>query len=351
LHAGIPALLAGTAVRSLPWLGKLAEQDPDLADSISDESVSRQVRWRIGGGDVDVSGVGCFPPDDEPFPRTPRRRPRDRPALPAAVIEWRLLAWAGAGFTAGLSYTSTAALPRARPSDHAIVADLSSGTGRGTDGGDPVPVGHVLTAAAQLKWAPRRVAERLGELGYTVPKWSWPPTPPDRDDLTLLNRNLDRPPMRFDPEELMRLDPEQPVPVGHVLAAAAQLEWAPGRVAERLGELGYTVPSGSWPPTRPRRHDHPLLSRNLPRKHPWLDPEQPVPAGHVLTAAAQLEWAPGRVAQRLVELGMKLVPGLQVSGTWREGAAAPLWAAPPRGGPRRAGRRGRPRRGPPDPRT
>src|SRR5262249_60529919 len=134
-------------------------------------------------------------------------------------------------------------------------------------------------------------------------------------------------------------------------ALSARVSWGRGCVAARRGELGYTVPKGPWPPPPSGRDALTLLSRNLPRKHPWLDPEQPVPAGHVLTAAAQLEWAPGRVAQRLGGLGMKLVPGLQGSGTGREGAAAPLWAAPPRGGPRRAGRRGRPRRGPPDPRT
>src|SRR5262249_10532938 len=104
LHAGIPALLAGgTALRSLPWLGKLAEQVLDLADSISDESVSRQVRWRIGGADVDVSGIGCFPPDDELFPRAQRDRPMARSPLPESVLEWRFLAWAGAGLIAGLS--------------------------------------------------------------------------------------------------------------------------------------------------------------------------------------------------------------------------------------------------------
>src|SRR5262249_21527346 len=162
-------------------------------------------------------------------------------------------------------------------------------------GGDQVPVGHVLAAAAQLGWAPGRVVQRLGELGYPVTHWSWPQSPPDRDERTLLSRNLDgRHPW---------LDPEQLAPVGHVLAAAAQLGWAPGRVVQRLGELGYPVTQRSWPQTPHDRDARPLLSRNLDGRPPWLDPEQPAPVGHVLTAAAQLGSAPGRVAHRLGELG------------------------------------------------
>src|SRR5262249_10504656 len=130
---------------------------------------------------------------------------------------------------------------------------------------------------------------------YTVTQRSWPQTPPDRDDLTLLSRNLDR--------RHPWLDPEQPVPAGHVLTAAAELGWAPGRVVQRLGELGYTVTQRSWPQTPPDRDDPPLPSRTLARLPPWLAPEQPVPAGHVLTAAVKLEWAPGPVPKRLAALG------------------------------------------------
>src|SRR5262249_29733491 len=116
LHAGIPALLAGgTALRSLPWLGKLAAQDPDLADGISDESVSRQVRWRIGGVDVDVSSIGCFLPDDELFPRVPHRRPGDRSRPPESVLEWRVLGRARARPLARVPYTHTAAPPPPPP--------------------------------------------------------------------------------------------------------------------------------------------------------------------------------------------------------------------------------------------
>src|SRR5262249_27223038 len=183
----------------------------------------------------------------------------------------------------------------ARPSAHGIVDAMSRGTGRGMDGGDPVPAGHVLTAAVKLEWAPGRVAERLGELGYTVPQRSWPQTPPDRDDLTLLSRNLDR--------RHPWLDPEQPVPAGHVPPAAVKWAWGPGRLPGRLGELGYTVPQRSWPQTPPDRDDLTLLSRNLDRLPLRLALPNPVPAGHVLTAAVKLEWAPGRVAERLGGLG------------------------------------------------
>src|SRR5262249_60688207 len=134
---------------------------------------------------------------------------------------------------------------------------------------------------------------RLAEPASTLPQSPWPQPAPPRDARTLLS-----------PRVAVWTHPSLGLPV------------APS-------------PS-SWPETPPDRDDRTLLSRNLDRQRPWLNPEQPVPVGHVLTAAAELGWAPGRVAQRLMELGMKLVPGLQVSGAWREGAVAPIWDRPRR---------------------
>jgi hypothetical protein len=230
LRAGIPVLLSGgTAVRSLSWLGQLSRQHPNLADEICDESVSRRVLWRIGGVEIDVSGIGCFPPDDGLFREAPHRRREKRKPLPESVIGWRLLAWASAGLIAGL--TGTAPQRHARPSDHALIEGLPDAASRWADGiGRPVSAGHVFGVAGTLGWSPARVAERFLELGFEVMERPWPSATHERDDLTLLSHNLNG--------QDTWLDEEQAAHASHVLRAAATLGWGThpcGRTASRIG--------------------------------------------------------------------------------------------------------------------
>lgn len=46
-----------------------------------------------------------------------------------------------------------------------------------------------------------------------------------------------------------------------------------------------------------------IASRNLNGRHPWLDPDEQVPYGRVLRAAAELKWRPADVVSRLNTLG------------------------------------------------
>src|SRR5262249_24401486 len=164
--------------------------------------------------------------DDELYPRVPRHRPWDRSPLPESVLEWRVVARAGGGPPprARRNRPGGLAPPPAPPPPPVRAPGRRAPPGG--EGGAPGPGRARRAAAAQLGWARGRVVQRLGELGYPVTHVSWPQSPPDRDERTLLSRNLDgRHPW---------LDPEQLAPVGHVLAAAAQLGWAPGRVVQRL---------------------------------------------------------------------------------------------------------------------
>jgi hypothetical protein len=307
LHTGIPALLSdgGAAVRSLAWLAQLAASNLALADEISDESVARHARWRIGGADVDVSGIGCFPPDDQLFPGAGPASARSRQIpVPETVARWRLFAWAHEGLIPGLTSTGPAP-PIARPSDGVLTPisrDLNGQDSWLEDGqgpwlaDGPVPAGHVLGAAVVLGWSVARVAGRLGELGWQVPDRPWPQSTPTRDELTLTSRNLDRQgPWLAD----------GPVPAGHVLRAAVVLGWPVARVAGRLGELGWQVPDALWPQTTPTRDELTLTSRDLTGRDPWLA-DGPVPAWHVLRAAAVAGWPVARVAGRLGALGWQV---------------------------------------------
>lgn len=127
-------------------------------------------------------------------------------------------------------------------------------TSRDLDGSDPwiqpgerILLPHLLQAARRTRRSAQEIAERLEQLGYTV----------DVDlsaiavdkvrsaDLVFASNDLDgtRP----------WLDPEHPVPLSHLVAAANKLHQPLGEVARRLELLGYTPPDLNLrlPRTRP----------------------------------------------------------------------------------------------------
>ncbi|MBN1174177.1 MAG: hypothetical protein JXA67_18545, partial [Micromonosporaceae bacterium] len=81
------------------------------------------------------------------------------------------------------------------------------------------PVGHLVPAFARLGWGLREAAERLVALGYrlTVDPETLPMEPVTAADIALISEDLDA--------EYPWLDPALPVPVGHLLAASAQVRW------------------------------------------------------------------------------------------------------------------------------
>lgn len=122
------------------------------------------------------------------------------------------------------------------------------------------------------------------------------PTPaPDDHDRYLTSRGLNA--------EEPRLDPGEPVALGHVLYAAAERGLAPGAVGARLAELGYEVPSAALLATA-TVDDLPLLSIGNYSRPPWLGPgDAAYLRGHVLWTADRLRQPPARIAARLAELG------------------------------------------------
>jgi len=98
----------------------------------------------------------------------------------------------------------------------------------------PVPLAHVLTAAGLLRWTPRRVAERLTELGHPAPVLSASAARAQIDgvDLALCGEKLTSKSRRL---------ADKPVPRAHLLAASHRF-WRPAsQIAERMAELGFDV--------------------------------------------------------------------------------------------------------------
>jgi hypothetical protein len=181
------------------------------------------------------------------------------------------------------------------PDDAALMSRDLDGTGPWLDAAVPVPLGHVVRVAAQLRRAPAEVAERLALLGFAVGDVFALVAEGSGDDADLISEQLDG----TDPW----LNQAVPVPLGHVVRAAARLRRAPALVAERLAVLGFAVPDVSALPAEVGPDDVTLISAELDGEEPWLDPAVPVPLGHVVRVAARRRRAPTAVAERLAVLG------------------------------------------------
>ncbi|MFB7949950.1 SAV_2336 N-terminal domain-related protein, partial [Kitasatospora phosalacinea] len=219
-----------------------------------------------------------------------------------ATVEWsaravaeRLAAW-------GHPVPYRAQLPDVRlaEDDRTLASRDLDGVRPWLDPAEPVQLGHLLAATIATDHSARSVAERLAAWGYRVPDPArLPDLRPDETDRILLSRDLDG----VGPW----LDPGEPVPVGHLLAAGAAVEWPARVVAARLRALGYPGPDpATLPDLRPEDGDRTLLSRRYHGGRPWLDPAEPVPEGHLLVAAVVADRSARSVAERLAALGYRV---------------------------------------------
>jgi hypothetical protein len=170
------------------------------------------------------------------------------------------------------------------------------------DPGAPVPVGHLVQAAVQLRRGPAEVAERLAAFGYATPDISQLPEDLTSDDALLVSDNLSgRPPS---------LDPNAPVPIAHLSQAAVRLRRGPAEVAERLAAFGYATPDISQLPEDLTSDDALLIRVDADARQQaridqarWLQPTAPVSLHHVIRTAVRLRRGPAEVAERLAALG------------------------------------------------
>ncbi|MGW7454057.1 wHTH domain-containing protein [Streptomyces sp. NPDC054787] len=167
---------------------------------------------------------------------------------------------------------------------------------------EPVRVGQVLRAARVTGRSPAEVAARLAELGHRLPGNAVFAEAAEHEDTLLVSNDLDG--------KGPWLAVDDPVELGHVLKAARVTGRSPAEVAARLVELGYHLPRSVVLPDVVQAEDTLLLSGDLDDMSPWLAADQPVDAGHVLSAARYTGRRPAEVAARLAELGYHLSPSV-----------------------------------------
>ncbi|MDT0441567.1 wHTH domain-containing protein [Streptomyces johnsoniae] len=316
LREQIPALLApGAGILDHEWASILALQDPRLADEVFARAVAAGFSpWTVGGQDVDAAAVGCFQGDATRFSRDQPLLQRVLFSVPFEhVPQWRALAWIKAGAFPGVTVTEPETVALARPSDtvllslrgrlgaEQLLADSRWIVPEWLPGDAPVPLGHILRAARDTGRTPADVADRLTHLGYSLPP-RLPALDEIRDDdLPLLSRSAN--------ERQPWLTPAETVPPGHLMFVARETGRTPADIADRLTHLGHTLPAGPPLPVTPHPDDITLLSRNADMLDPWLDPAEPVPAGHLLYAARETGRTPADIADRLTHLGHTLPTG------------------------------------------
>jgi hypothetical protein len=186
------------------------------------------------------------------------------------------------------------------------------------DVSQPVPMMHLLKAAKALDREVADVAARLIVLGYTVRTGE---AGLDIDQATrehlLLVASSD-----LDGEDEF-LDPDEVVPLGHVLKAARRVGRSAEQVTQWLRRMGYTVDDPpEIPPDGIRSADITLLSKDLDGEGPWLDPDRIVPLGHLFAAARTLRRPIADVRARLDQYGFRTadpaacLPRLRPGGAW-----------------------------------
>ncbi|MFD9067623.1 caspase family protein [Kitasatospora purpeofusca] len=278
LHEQIPALLReDCTMLDHTWLSELVDHHPNLADAVLQAAVAeRYGPWLVEGGKEDITVLGCFPADAHLLASEDRRPPLSRMVregyeMPEHLMNWRMLCWAAAGGVPDVTVVGGSDLAVARPTDEGLV---------------------------------RRHRREGGNRSWSLETDGW-------------------------------VDPAKPVPLGHVLSVAQWMGCRPAEVAARLAELGYSLREGQPVPDEVFDDDLVVLSRRVNGRPPWLAAAEPVPLGHVLFAATQLNWLPEAVVGRLEALGTGRTDHLVLPlppGTERllvpEPGQDPKWLAP-----------------------
>ncbi|WFE33087.1 caspase family protein [Micromonospora sp. WMMD975] len=282
------------------WLSELTKHEPMVADAVFELALrAGRASWPGSTRADELLTVGCYPPDAAMpvLPVAPtRRRATDRMAgeiadLTQPVGTWRLVAWIAAGLHGSELAVSHGSIIRAKPSD-SILTQAEQGSRSWLAPTQPIPIGHLLSAATTLGPFLPAVVERLVALGYPAPRHELPdPTSPV--DRLLLSRDIDG--------NGPWLDQTDEVAVPHLVIAAAKAGVDADLAADRLRRLGFTVrdaPADGLDPV-----DFLVASLQLDGLRPWLRPGATVSGGHVVVAAFAAGIPVEAVVDRLRRLG------------------------------------------------
>ncbi|MGW1678092.1 wHTH domain-containing protein [Saccharopolyspora sp. NPDC002376] len=315
----------GAALPTFKWICNVAEANGQLADVITSAAVENQVRLESPHLTFDTSMTGCFPADTEILAQYSHRIPQNRKirgTIPDHILLWRLLAHRSAEPLAMLTEIcpEIGHIREVRPAtpSHLILLCRDSNQGVWSFALDFElrSEEHLSRVSSGLGITKHEAATTLTELGFDR---IHPDNFPESDvhskipDDTHIGRTTSRhmtgsatkdPLLQRNLNSFNTLRPGEPVPLGHIAQASLKLDLPVSEVRSRLSGHGLDTDPG-WLPERPQNWMPVLLSTHLDGNWPWLHWSAPVPPGHVLAAAQQLDLEPTDTLVALAELGLK----------------------------------------------
>ncbi|MCX5246906.1 caspase family protein [Streptomyces sp. NBC_00201] len=309
MTAAAPSLTRpGQALPNPEWLSAVSKSTLRFADVVAEHARRADLDWPLGDHSLPFSKVGHFLPDADLLPLVTGHYPADYAYshagffynFPSTVLRWRLrtLYSTGAGDPRSLPGAERSDALCARPSDLLLLAadgymyalswdkvlsDWRTDSGwqsavnrlgllfRWRDPAQPVSAAQIFHLSLKSEHPPAEVAERLTALGYQVEPLSGC-AEAHCADLPLLRRIGD---------PLDWLAPGSSLSAAQVCVSAAQLRCSTLQAAQRLRELGFTVPEDV--PARDHWTDQErAILRDLWK--PYATPPPPETAVHVSRA-------------------------------------------------------------------
>ncbi|MFH8725731.1 wHTH domain-containing protein [Streptomyces termitum] len=282
VHRAIPSLFTSARGILTPlWLDNLAWYSVALADTVVEEAASAEFPWPMGAADLPIGSIGAFGPDtvlrpladgdydDVPSPHLASLLR----SMPEHVLRWRLRTLHAAGLGAPLVPGVEHPLdrPMARPSDLVFLLNESHQSARWAwrrdswlagpesgnylnstpspacrstgvtslallplwrDAGKTVSPDDLFELVRVTGYPAGEIAERMRALGFTVAPLNGSEAVGPADLALLQERHRDS--LYWSPGATLRLP--------HVFLSALRAEVPLRQAAERLGELGFTVP-------------------------------------------------------------------------------------------------------------
>jgi|GEM_PF-2185447 len=223
------------------------------------------------------------------------------PLVPAQVIVAALdIGWSASAAMARLSRLGASVPDYRWPTDQLVDLDRVLVTGNRNNEWvnleEPISKAWVIVAAAASRNSPSVVAERLRKLGATVDECDYDEIRLSADDQRLLSRDLDG--------SGPWVDIAGPLSFSHIVIAALSLDRSPLEISARFAELEIEVALPPGPAGTLGLDDRKILSQDISGYAPWLPTHKPVPAAHILAAAAEVGQSPSAVASRLREFDL-----------------------------------------------
>lgn len=305
INAALPALFAAEPpLLQVDWLSGVAGRSPRLADIVTDAAAAERFELDVHGHPTPLATTGFFPPDVNIVHRADSGTPEDtarQGETPAGDIAgppddvtllWRLLAHRPNAELSVLTevvpeLSRVESVLAARPSD-ALLRTTTSGEWNHRHWSDPeyyadelAQPGHALSVATACGMSYSAAVSRMEQLRLPIPRRSDDEVVADRTAVALLDQYQSG-------DGGSWREVETPVPPGHLLKAHLVLNIGVDEAVRRMQALGFKISVERMPNETPDEWVVNLLSRYLHGGPSWLDPAEPVTAGHVLHAVTKL---------------------------------------------------------------